>query len=502
MRTLHLLVASALLATNSGAQTPLTVDTNFRFYYTPELLDQWESTLASGTQWIGVMDVVLRHDGNIMVSGSQLKLVHEFPWGEPLSVVMDPLNGGVQEFIQYCGGRLIEIPTTDQYFFFNGRLNYDCSPDFSFDLPHLFNSASSGHHIVLPDRSVLRTGEFRITEEDPLRYVLLKLDQWGALDPSFASRSATGGNLWGGALHPLANGQYLFNGSWDTYEERPCGPVIRIDPDGEQDISFAFEALIANVHAIHEQPDGKVILAGQFMLQEYFPDTLNLLRVNPDGSLDHTFYNLNHVTLRTATDPVLSTARFAGINVLEPLDAGRFVIGGNFTHIDEERRGCIACVDTAGHLLDCWANGGLVPGHHTPSGGPSFSLDGFERLANGETYFYGKYQGFIDSRGLHPEQCMISKMYMPDVGVDSVFPKRDMLKVWPNPSNHVLNVRSPDPQASGLLVIRDPLGREVMRTPMAGQNMTLDVHGLAQGTYTLEWLDASSARSIIKWIKQ
>ena len=83
MRTLALLVATTLLATNSGAQTPLTIDTTFNFYYTPELMDYWEANYAGGAgMWQPrVGGLVWRTDGNIMVTGDQLLDLGEVPWG-------------------------------------------------------------------------------------------------------------------------------------------------------------------------------------------------------------------------------------------------------------------------------------------------------------------------------------------------------------------------------------------------------------------------------------
>lgn len=50
-------------------------------------------------------------------------------------------------------------------------------------------------------------------------------------------------------------------------------------------------------------------------------------------------------------------------------------------------------------------------------GAPNVGLSGFKCLANGDCYLYGRYQGFTDANGFHPEQVFMSRIYMPDVGI-------------------------------------------------------------------------------------
>ena len=500
MRTLALLVATTLLATNSGAQTPLTIDTTFNFYYTPELMDYWEANYAGGAgMWQPrVGGLVWRTDGNIMVTGDQLLDLGEVPWGGERSLIIEPSgSGSITEQLSTCGPQVIEMPAANQYFSPNRRRNYDCSSDVSFGQANFyFNERNPESWQIFEDRSALVAGYFRITENDPLRYVLVKVDQWGEWDSTYTPRSATGPDVWGEELFPLVSGQYLFSGNWSTYEGRPCTSVIRIEADGTQDTTFAFRSSRSTLAAVHEQPDGKVILAGQFLMLDY-PDTLNLLRLNADGSLDPTFNNFNHVV--TATDS-FSTARFAGINVLEPLDEGRFVIGGKFTRIDNAHRGCIACVDTAGNLLDCWANGGLVPVFNSPGGYPYVGLSGFKRLVNGETYLFGQYQGFIDANGLHPRQCLLSRVNMTGVGLANERVVAPALRLWPNPGSTELRLEWPVP-GTYRVTLRDAQGRAALSQVLTSSTQVLDTAPLASGFYTVEATTANGSRATAKWSK-
>jgi len=233
-------------------------------------------------------------------------------------------------------------------------------------------------------------------------------------------------------------------------------------------------------------------------LREYGSnDTLNLIRLNTDGSLDYSFNNFNHV--RTGNVPPYS-AMVAGINVVTALDAGRLLIGGAFTRVANEQRGCLACVDTAGNLLDCWANGGLHPISYTNSGYPNFGLAGIRTLANGETYVYGMYKGITDANGYHPDQVCVSRFYMPDVGVAEKPMPVQALAVWPNPGGEMLHVTW-NGKGIQTLELRDALGRVALQEVNYHNNPTLDASRLSPGTYTVLARSAQGERAVSKWVK-
>lgn len=503
MRSLALLVVTTSVATNSGAQTPLTVDTNFRFYYTPELMDYWDSTLinswAEGWQPF-VSDITLRQNGQVLITGSRIMPVNDLPVGNNRSMYIAP-DGSPDGYLttSFAAGPFQEIPSTNQYFSGNSRRwNYDSSWDPTFSMADFYvNMRYAGSWQIFEDRSGLVAGYFRITQEDPLRYVLVKVDQWGAWDSTYTPRHATGqgGSVSGRLLFPIQNGQYLFNGSWTHYEGRPSGSMIRINEDGSQDTTFYFPSWKSDVRAFHEQADGKVILGGQFWMNAY-SDTLHLVRLNLDGSLDLTFNNFTDY--RTGTS--MFSSMIAGINVLERLDADRLVVGGAFTLVDGNPRGSIACVDTLGNLLDCWAGGGLQPVSYSQSGFPHVSLAGFKRLANGETYIYGKYQGFGDANGMHPEQVLISKIYMPDVGMNESAVPPNTLRVWPNPGVDAIQLAW-GTNSPYTLELCDAQGRFVLAQPFVFNNSLVDVSAVASGFYTLQVRTSAGERAFVKWMK-
>jgi hypothetical protein len=499
MRRLAVLVATAAVATNSGAQTPLTIDTSFRFYYTPEVMNYWDSVISYWTPAVGF--VHLRQNGEVMAVGGQIMPVEQIPWGYDRSVLLST-TGAALSFIE-AGPLHYELPQTNQYFGSNKRFNYDGSLDFSWQMPapvtwgfQLVNIGVSAWHFF-DDVSALNGGYYRIAD-DPLKYVLVKTTPSGTRDSTFQMRHADHPlGPYGEYIHPLSNGQYLFNGRWTHYEGRPCGSVVRINSDGSQDTTFHFPSWQGTVAVIHEQQDGKVIMGGRIWMNDY-ADTLQLVRVNVDGSLDTTFNNFADYRNNGAG---LYSSMACGVNVLEKLDEERFVVGGLFTTINGEPRGCIACVDTAGILLDCWAGGGLEPISYTPGGAPNVSLYGFKCLANGECYLYGGYQGFTDANGFHPEQVLMSRLYMPDVGVHDHAGPQPTVRVWPNPGTGSVQVAF-NGHDSATARFYDLQGRLVLQSALGSGITSFDVSSLSQGIYTVVVVRSDGMRSATKWIKQ
>lgn len=185
------------------------------------------------------------------------------------------------------------------------------------------------------------------------------------------------------------------------------------------------------------------------------------------------------------------------------MNDGRIVVGGMFDRINGELRGCIACIDTLGNLLNCWANGGLVPEAYTPGGGPYFQLFGFKCLSNGDCYIFGEYMGFIDANGLHPRQCLMSRMYMPDVGINHGARQEPLMHLYPNPCDATLHIDITEVHLHRAAIsILDIQGRRVLQVTETAFQNSVDVSALPSGCYLLK-MDLPDGRTFTKhWSKQ
>lgn len=212
----------------------------------------------------------------------------------------------------------------------------------SWEVDSTFNPSVAGgivHSIApLPEGGILVGGEFTSVSEQPIRR-LARLDASGLVDrafapnpdgPVFAVAPAGGMIIVGGsfnviagtasgkvaslaangALNPFfqvgpkpdnradcldvdANGRIVFGGPFRQVGSGPVSYLARWHADGSPDATFNSGlspnlAMEAGVDALAIQPDGKVIVGGNFDTDSGFTC---LARLNHDGTIDGTFSN-------------------------------------------------------------------------------------------------------------------------------------------------------------------------------------------------------------------
>lgn len=162
------------------------------------------------------------------------------------------------------------------------------------------------------------------------------LAQEGSLDVSFGAASGAQGTIKAVALQP--DGKVIVGGEFTNLQSVERGGIARLNTDGTVDNSFSslgVTGVTPSVNAIVIQPDGKVLLGGVFSL---FDGTArqNLARLDANGNLDSTF---------------LATAGANGrINriVLQP--DGKILIGGSFSSVNGVNRSGLARLNADGTL--------------------------------------------------------------------------------------------------------------------------------------------------------
>lgn len=508
MRALLLLAVTTMVTANCKAQDPFAVDTNVRFFYTPVYIDQWTShymNLSPSGCWSWqptIATIHARNDGTILLTGPYLKKVEETPWGPPQAIAMNP-DGSLGYYLitQIGGGRTAVIPGSDQYTSGSVIFNHDGSVDHSFrGMPTGMTGLLNWPSIVFDGRKMLKPGHFIFQGYNT---TLIKTDSVGELDPSFTSPMVNG---YGSAI-PLAvsirqlrNGQYLLNGHWTQIDGHPAGSLARLWPDGSLDTSFFFPCAKSVVDNMLEQDNGQLILGGRL----YFDiDTLHLIRINLNGTIDSTFNNRNEFRYGVSTVANM----WSSLRVLHPLNDGRIIVGGYFTSINGEARNGLACIDSMGNLLDCWAGGGLgrycinswsETNEWLPSGG---GLHGLKCFDNGDCYIFGAFKGITDHQGHHPEQVMISRISFTSVGINENENDLRPLRIWPNPSTDILHVEWRENE-DFTLEIHDLQNRLIhAKTHLTGP-YTVEVPHFANGLYLVTVTGRSGMRSTHKWIKR
>ncbi len=475
-------VATTLVATAAWAQQPFDLDPSFR--------------LNAESVWIS--SIFPLPDGDIIVSGL-IAVPGEWPnerGGAKLhqdgSLDLNfPANA-------LMGGKI--TPWQDRYYCGNGQgirrllMNGTLDPIYlpNSQVPYL-SLLQGGDYHVFPDGRVLVSGHHLL--QDSIRgymglYGLIWFTEQGDLDTTRVHRSSDGTIFH---LFPLADGKFICSGfAWGFDGISLPSTAFRVLDDGALDTTFQAPPGYVNVKAIAALADGKLVIGGD---PSYLDngDTLNLMRLMPNGSMDPTF----HTPVLRNYNPISGWLPGAIVTSITPLDDDKYIITGKFTEVDGQPRGGIALIDTAGNLIDdLFANdgcGGYQWDATTEYWGWMNSIAGITQAYDGSYYIYGAYHGYDDGTTNDPQQRLISRLHGLNVGISEVATANvQTLQIAPNPSSEatVLSVAGPmpiGPLTNAQLTIHDGSGRVVWQAtwPAGAERYTLAAGTLAPGAYVV-----------------
>jgi uncharacterized delta-60 repeat protein len=149
---------------------------------------------------------------------------------------------------------------------------------------------------VLQDQRILVCGAFNtVNGQGRSKLVCLLAD--GTIDTSFHYGSGFSGGTSPSyynvqSIEQQSDGKILVAGEFTQYDATGAGHIIRLNTDGTIDSSFNSTAG-ANSYGIYKvmcQPDGKILAAGSFTTYNNVAAG-NIVRLNPDGTIDNTFSN-------------------------------------------------------------------------------------------------------------------------------------------------------------------------------------------------------------------
>jgi uncharacterized delta-60 repeat protein len=232
-------------------------------------------------------------------------------------------------------------------------------------IDNAFNTAENPpdtiHALVLQsDGRIVAAGE-------DSRYAIVRRFQTnGPVDPSFIVMQ------WDfGIIHCLArqtDGRWLIGGQFDTALEARRHGIARINVNGGLDDSFdPGSGANSRVMAIVQQPDGRILLAGQFTRINGVLRN-RIARLLPNGTLDPSFN-----PGPGADNNIMAVA-------LQP--DGRILIGGIFDSVNGVPRGSIARLNS---------DGSLDPGFDTRVGADG-SVRAIVALPSGQVLIGGAFQ--------------------------------------------------------------------------------------------------------------
>ncbi|MEN9323631.1 MAG: hypothetical protein RL699_1411 [Bacteroidota bacterium] len=202
------------------------------------------------------------------------------------------------------------------------RLNTDGSLDTTFNIGAGFISTQStgvNALCIQPDGKILVGGTFtNYNGVDVNGLVRLYAD--GSLDTTFNAGNGPNNSIKSIVTQP--DGKIFVCGNFTLFNNVVANYIVKLNGNGTVDNSFDSansQPNTAGINCMAIQPDGKVIIGGNFTT--YFGVTTNrIAKLNPNGTLDQNFN---------------SGAGFNGsVNSITCYPDGEILVGGNFTTYD------------------------------------------------------------------------------------------------------------------------------------------------------------------------
>jgi len=151
------------------------------------------------------------------------------------------------------------------------------------------NQATGNALVVQPDGKIIYAGFFLTIDRRPLSYIA-RFNADGTIDTGFDSGNTFTFDASISAVALQQDGKIIVAGNFDKVGNLTRYSVARLNSDGSFDPTFnvAFPARVSSVTSVAVQPDGKVLIGGNF--STIGGQTRNgLARLNSDGTLDTTF---------------------------------------------------------------------------------------------------------------------------------------------------------------------------------------------------------------------
>jgi len=459
------MAALLLRAAMAFAQQPFDLDESFR------------TTLTE----VYVSSMTLMPDAKLLVSG-------EMKFGSGLTYYLMRLNNDGSRDMSFpyvgAGGGKI-TPWNDRYYVGTSHLLRRLTPlgllDNSFqslnDNPE-FSSGQGGDYHVYPDGSVVITGYHIVNVPDSgwqNIYCLIWFNNDGTLD---LTRQPRYGNGTINLIVPQPDGKFLLSGSCTTWEGQPTPQLFRVHADGTLDESFQSEVAWGEAQGITVLSDGRLIVSGLMKTQFSSPDTLHLVRLMPDGELDPSFNN----------SLVVRSEQFGQFLFLRHtyLPGYGIALHGNYDEVDGVQRKGLNIVDENGVLSQGMGGAGCGPFFDDLNQITRKSTMGMLLAPDGYIYIHGAYHGYDDGTTNDPTQRFVSRLYGLNVGVREQ--EQPGMRVYPNPASANVIVELERVSVRSELVLRDALGRTVLRQRVSGTNASLSIQHLSDGIYSMQLL--------------
>ena len=219
------------------------------------------------------------------------------------------------------------------------RINPDGTQDGTFDA---MSNEEYGFDTLVPlalrpDGRILAS---RLWETGAGSSALVSLNKNGSIDETFSTDFGKVGGEAALAINQ-PDGKLLVAGNFVEANYFPTNGLARLNLDGTTDTSFSFSNQITGtISAIAMQADGKILIGGNFRFNNQ--KNFAVFRLNPNGSIDSSF------TPNTVASPSPNYYFPFGVRALAVQADGKILVGGGFQNYGNSGRGNFVRLNTDG----------------------------------------------------------------------------------------------------------------------------------------------------------
>ncbi len=186
--------------------------------------------------------------------------------------------------------------------------------------------------VIQPDGKILVGGNMILFNGQSINQIT-RLMPNGSADSVWQPGLAANGAVSCLTLQP--DSHIIIGGSFTQYDGQICLRIARAKPNGKVDSTFntGIGGAGANVDAIALQPNGQILLAGQFTHYNGTPEA-HIVRVHSNGTIDFSFIQNSGANMPTTS--------------LKLLPSGNVLVGGEFSSYQGKPAGRIALLNQQG----------------------------------------------------------------------------------------------------------------------------------------------------------
>lgn len=219
------------------------------------------------------------------------------------------------------------------------RLNVNGTNDITFSVEEYVAISDVKTITIETNGKIIIGGSFNVCGGGSKRNYLARLSSVGVLDMNY--NISVGSNGYINVTAIQSDDKIIIGGAFTSYNGKLIRNLARLNSDGSLDTTFQIGTglISGSILDIKIQSDGKIILAGGFYRFNGI-DAYNIIRLNPDGSIDNTFIpgiepNPNAIYL---------------INSVAIQSDGKIIVGGDFHLINGVTRMHLARLNSDGSL--------------------------------------------------------------------------------------------------------------------------------------------------------